>query len=211
MTITRSLLLLLALSAFGSKVAFAEFSNFAKVKCDLQRSMLTIAEDETEEPEKYTPEPGFQTKAMDDLVRIEDVSDIDSYRHKVADWKTTCQLGSAAYAIEISPWNWNDHIGGMCGAGSPEIELTVIRNGRRLLNELVFWGYCDNTWNEKLAVLSVTFSESARTATFTVNVVPGGEGPKSLLFAYKKLPHLKRIGLHNALVANAAPSTESAQ
>ena len=110
------------------------------MKCGPKRSTLTIVEDGREEPEKYLPEPGFQTKAMDDLVRIEDISDADSYRHKVADWKTTCQLGSATYAIQASPWNWSNHVGGMCGAGSPEIELTVLRNGRRLLDKLVFGG-----------------------------------------------------------------------
>ena len=209
--ITRSLLLLIASSVFGSQVAHAEFFNFAKVKCDPQRSMLTIAEDETEEPEKYVSEAGFQTKAMDDLVRIENVSDTDSFRHKIADWNTTCQLGSAVYAIEVSPWNWDDHIGGMCGAGSPEVELTVVRNGMRLLDNLVFFGYCDGSWNEQLAVLSVTFSESVSTATFTVNLVANAGGPTPLVFAYKKLPHLKRIDLYSALVANAAPPTQSAR
>ena len=173
--------------------------------------MLTIAEDETEEPEKYVSEAGFQTKAMDDLVRIENVSDTDSFRHKIADWNTTCQLGSAVYAIEVSPWNWDDHIGGMCGAGSPEVELTVVRNGMRLLDNLVFFGYCDGSWNEQLAVLSVTFSESVSTATFTVNLVANAGGPTPLVFAYKKLPHLKRIDLYSALVANAAPPTQSAR
>jgi hypothetical protein len=208
MTMTRRLLLL-ALFVFVSQGAHAEFFTFAKVKCDSRGSTLVIAEDDTEEPEKYVPEPGFQTKAMDDLVRIEDVSDTDSYRHKVADWKTTCQLGSAVYEIQVSPWTWNNHVGGMCGAGSPEIELTVLRNRRRLLDKLVFSGYCDGTWNEQLAVLSVTFSESAGTATFTVDVVPNGDGPKQLPFAYAKLPHLARIDLHNAPVAHGAPPTES--
>jgi hypothetical protein len=122
-----------------------------------------------------------------------------------------CQLGSATYAIQVSPWNWNNHVGGMCGAGSPEIELTVLRDGRRLLDKLVFGGYCDGTWNEQFAVLPVIFSESARTATFTVNVVNSEEGPKPISFAYDRLPHLLRIDLHNALVANGARSPESAK
>jgi hypothetical protein len=94
-------------------------------------------------------------------------------------------------------------------AGSPEIELTVLRNGRRLLGKLVFRGYCDRTWNEQLAVLSVIFSESARTATFTVNIVNSAEGPKPIPFAYDKLPHPQRIDLHNALAANGARPPES--
>ena len=103
------------------------------------QSTLTIAEDDTEEPENYVPGPGFQAKAMGELVRIEDVSDTDSYRHKVDDWKITCQLGSVTYGIQVSPWNWNDHVGGLYGANSPAIELTLLRSGRPLVSKLVFY------------------------------------------------------------------------
>lgn len=66
MTMTRHLPLLLALSVFISQAAQAESFTFAKVKCDSKESTLTIVRDDTEEPEKYVPEPGFETKAMDD-------------------------------------------------------------------------------------------------------------------------------------------------
>lgn len=183
--------------------ARAEFSFIAQSTCDSKAGTLRIEQVWTEEPDTYQAQAGSEIMRLDDLVKYVTKSG-DDYRVKVRDWQLVCMLDRARYEISVSPWNLNDHVAGMCGGGSPNVQLTVRREGHVLVNGLIFSGYCDDP-KEKLIIYSVTFSEGRAAATF---IADNGElrKPIPLEHGYPDLGTLTRAKLWQDLVMKLSDS-----
>jgi hypothetical protein len=188
--------------------AHAEFSFIAKSACDARAGTVAIEQVWTEEPANYSPEAGSEIMPMDSLVKYTATSAMGEYRSKVRDWVVVCTLDRARYEMTISPWNANNNVEGMCGGGSPNIELTVRRDGELLLNRLVFSGYCDNTWNDKLNIYSLTLSERHRSASFAVDNSELPE-PLAIEHTYAELGTLTRARLWKDLLEQLAAASSS--
>jgi hypothetical protein len=186
--------------------AHAEFSFIAKSSCDARAATVAIEQVWTEEPENYSPEAGSEIMAMDSLVKYTATSAMGEYRTKVRDWVIVCTLDRVRYELTISPWNANNNVEAMCGGGSPNVELTVRRDGRLLLSQLVFSGYCDNTWNDKLNIYSVKLSERHQSASFSVDNSEMHE-PVTIEHAYAELSTLTRARLWKDLLDKLAAAS----
>lgn len=130
--------------------AHADTRNFALVRCDETAGELVVSEAFTEDgPEAYRAPEGFQSKWMDQLVEYisppggaSDSAVQGTYRHKTGEWKLKCTLMGKLYNVVISPWSVNDMVMGQCGAGDPDVELTVLRDKRMLVRKLRLGGDC---------------------------------------------------------------------
>src|SRR5208282_413420 len=137
-------LLVISVIAFAlfAHPAHADMRNFALVRCDDTAGELIVTEDSTEE-DGYKALEGYQSKWLDQLVEYISPPDAASddgttgtYRHKIGEWQLSCTLKGAVYSIVISPWSVNDMVMGQCGGGDPDVELTVRRDKRVLVNNL---------------------------------------------------------------------------
>jgi len=172
--------------------AQAELWTYAQIHCNIEKSTLTISEILVEDEGDIVRIQEAETKPLDDLMKLATGNNGD-YKIKDKDWLSSCSIGGSQYKIKISPWKYNSRVNGMCGGGSPSIELSVERKRDNLAKGIVFSGSCDGTWNEKLLIESITFDESRALAKFVFTNY--GEDRRELEIPYTELNRLQRSDL----------------
>src|SRR5262245_9052378 len=105
--------------------ARAESENYAQIYCDTANSELSVSELWVEDALDLVSVPkGAKIKPMYYLVKTV-TGEFGEYMVKEKEWSTTCRLGAATYEVLISPWKYNSKMNGMCGGGSPSVELSL--------------------------------------------------------------------------------------
>jgi hypothetical protein len=123
---------------------------------------------------------------------VNGLAGVQDYRVRKGNFKIACTLGAAHYRLQVSPWKFSTKISGMCGDYSPSTELTVWRDGRKLIDKLVFAGFC-NPPDSEFAIEMVSFDEHSRTAQVSIR---GLKGTFRKALAFPSLMKLERRQLH---------------
>ena len=187
---------------FCSPCAMAEGSAYFKVTCDassksVQIEELSLSDDET---------PSSDLHSIRSLGALEtiptDIGPQDVFVQKRT-FRRECTLGPARYLIEVAPWKWNPRFMGMCGAGNPSVRLTVWRSGRKLLNGLIFRGYC-NPPESLFQILRVDLSEVSRSVTISLQDNNTEEAIPPRVIPYRDAPKLVREQLQSAELHDGA-------
>ncbi len=175
----------IALVTWFAIPAHADTRNFALVRCDETAGELVVSEASTEdEPEAYKAPEGFQSKWMDQLVEYisppggaSDSAVQGTYRHKTGEWKLKCTLMGKLYNVVISPWSVNDMVMGQCGAGDPDVELTVLRDKRVLVRQLRLGGDCSIAPIAAPTIGTIKFVEPEQIAILDEKKIPYSDLP----------------------------------
>ncbi len=151
-----------------STAAHSEDWPYVRVTCDQRSARLTIEELSAESRELIPNEKGVHSLiALTDIRTMNGPTGVQDYRVRKSNVESTCNIGTSHYRLQVSPWKFSAKINGMCGDYSPSTELTVWREGQKLLDKLVFAGFCDPPDSE-FAIESVSFDEAARTARVSI-------------------------------------------
>ena len=54
----------------------------------------------------------------------------------------TCRIAGATYKAIFEGWKYNENPMGMCGGGTPTASITITRNGKPIVESVVFHGGC---------------------------------------------------------------------
>jgi hypothetical protein len=154
----------------GLLVAFATHGNEQEpleyvVRCDKARQELTVAPAQpgrSSESASSTGNMWQRTVRPDTLTKIGG-TDNQPLRLSAGSRTFQCRLGDTRYRVVVKPFIFNARIMGMCGAGEPDISLTIERNGQALVSELDF-ASCEPA----RAVQRVQASEARRSISVSV-------------------------------------------
>jgi hypothetical protein len=135
---------------------------YVRVQCDTRSLELVVEEDSARAQRDIPKAKGVQSLyALTQLVE----ENGQYFRVKRRDFVYGCAIGAVRWKVRVSPWKVNEKTNGMCGGYSPSTQLTVSRGEKRLLDELVFSGYCNPPASD-YGVLRVRFSEKASQVIF---------------------------------------------
>jgi len=189
----RTLAVLLLTVLVGPCIAYADEWPYAKVSCEKDTKQVVIEELSAEEQDRIPKQPGVQDLiALTTLETRNGPSGKQDFRVRKADFWFECDIDHSHYKIKISPWKFSPKIAGMCGGYFPSIQLSVWRASRKLLDKLIFSGFC-NPPESDFFIPSVRFLESERAA---IVVVDSEKGPAEQRLAYAALASLRREQLH---------------
>jgi hypothetical protein len=183
--------------AMNCRPAHADSSNFALVGCDAAASVVEVQEVSVDGDTDTYPAPnGYQSKWLGTLVKyvsppegVPDDAVHGTYRQKIGDWTVSCTLNGSVYQVRVSPWSLNDMVQGQCGPGDPDLELTVYRDGKLLINHLRFSYAGECMQDNPIALfLSVKLSEARKEVT--IGNIIGDNGAKLPEFEipYSQMP-----------------------
>jgi len=189
----RTLAVLLLTVLVGPCIAHADEWPYAKVTCDKETGQLIVEELETDERERIPREPGVQDlMALTQLRTLDGPAGTQDYRVPRSDFRFECDLGRSHFKVKISPWKFNQKVAGMCGGYDPSIQLSVWRASRKLLDKLIFTGFC-NPPESDFGIVAVKLLEGEQAAVILI----GGEGGRvERRIPFSKLGKLHREQLH---------------
>jgi hypothetical protein len=163
----------LLLICLGSAPTFAGDFPYVEVTCSKEAGQLIIKELSVDD-EKLIP-AGKQVQsliAMTEIKTIDGPAGKQDHRVRKRNYRTECEVAGAKYRVQVAPWNFNPRVNGMCGGYAPSTELTVWRGKERLVNHLVFSGFC-NPPDSDLSIETVSLNEATKTAEISVNSSKG--------------------------------------
>lgn len=160
--------------------AHADTYDCALVRCNSTAGVLVVREDFTEDDvNSYKAPAAYQSKWLGALVEylsppkgVPNDATRGTYRHKIGDWRLSCALKGVVYQIVVSPWSEDDMVMGQCGAGDPDLELTVFRDKHLLVRNLRLGGGC---LHGNAIFLDVKLSETQNDVTLGDIRVPYSE------------------------------------
>ena len=181
-----------ALCAIASAGGIADDWPYTRATCD-GKTQVVVVEEALAKTEAAIPSGrGIQRlDALTEIKTIEGPAGDQDYQVKKREFWSRCNVGGAAYKIRVSPWKFNAKLDGMCGGYSPSTELTVWRNGSRLLGPLVFSGYCDPPDSDYF-IQAVRIRERDRNVSFSL---VAGSGPYQKVVDFGGVGALKRAEL----------------
>lgn len=189
MKIQRWQLAVITLGIMLSKPSIADDWPYAKVTCDKENKTVRIEEFSADDRAEIPNVQGVQDLyALTEVKTLRGPSIDDDVIVKKKDFWFKCKLGQAEYKVRISPWKFSPRVNGMCGAYSPSIELTVWRGGLKLMNKIVFSGYC-NPPDSESAIGAITLQEESKNASIDVS---GAGQSQTKVIAFPALPKMFR-------------------
>ena len=123
--------------------------SFAKIDCNPQSDTLEVSElisydieGQVQDPAKTQSDDLSNGSAIYNLQDLVTYADVFNDGHPVlSETRTlvkTCRLSAGSFKVKVTPYVYNANPNGMCGAGAPDLMLTVSIGTRVLMDDLVF-------------------------------------------------------------------------
>jgi hypothetical protein len=175
-----------------SQTVLADEWPYVQVNCDPGAKTLRIEERSASSTSDIPKGKGVQSlRDLTELKTIDAPSGRQDIRVKIRDFQSSCTLGDITYKLVVSPWKFSARINGMCGGYAPSAQLSVWRSGQRLVDSLIFAGYC-NAPESDFGISELRLIEGTQIARFQL-VDKEGAFQKDVEFS--RLPQLARGAL----------------
>ena len=175
-----------------SAAALADEWPYVKVTCDSAAQVLRVEENSADSSAELPVGKGIQALYDLTVLKTEDgPTGVQDYRVKKRDFRSSCNLRGAAYKVIVSPWKFSAKINGMCGGYSPSAQLSVLRNNQKLIDKLIFSGFC-NPPESEFGITEVRLIAANSIAEFEL-IDQKGKYQKRISFT--ALPRLERTSL----------------
>jgi hypothetical protein len=160
---------------------------YVTITCDNAKQSLSIAE-HIAESETAIPKT-LSTYGLDGMLEFVPAGESDGVMKIKAPLKKNCRIGKADFRLVILPHLYNPRVQGMCGAAAPSVQMSVWRNGKLLLDKLLFRVHCPTDGATDTEIEAASFSELGRRVVFAIRE-KNHAGQKSLSF--DDLPNFDR-------------------
>lgn len=176
----------------GSSVSAHENSvwPYVTIFCDKTKQVLTISEGNADS-ESDIPR-NANAWGLNEMLQFMPIGTEDGITEVKFPHKQECKIAKSTYQIAVQPYNYNHRIQGMCGAAAPSAQLTIFRNGKVFISNLVFRINCVADGDTDNKIEEVSFSELNHYAVFQLR-------NKTLalqkIVNFRMLPTLRRSSL----------------
>ncbi len=165
-------------------------SPFVTVACDAGRDTLYISEGRAD-AEADIPQ-GEGVFSLNGMLKFVPIGAEDGRTEVKSTLEKKCQRAAATYMLVVVPHKYNHHVQGACGAASPSVKLTLFRDDKILIKDLLFKVNCWQEGGDDTEIETVSVSEAEHRVTFYIR--QNGASTKRIV-EFKKLPTLNRSSL----------------
>jgi hypothetical protein len=150
----------------GSSVSAHENSvwPYVTISCDKIKQVLIVSEG-TADSEAEIPR-NANAWGLDEMLQFMPIGTEDGITEVKSPLRQECKIAKSTYQIAIQPYNYNHRIQGMCGAAAPSAQLTIFRNGKIFIRNLVFRINCLADGDTDNKIEEILFSELNHHAVF---------------------------------------------
>ena len=165
--------------------------DYVAIRCDAGQGLLAI-EKQLDVASDDVPK-GPRARRLDRMVDYQALSRDDGVQSPTNDLRTTCRLGGAVYAARLRAHVFGSHVQGRCGAAPTSVDVSVTRNGARLLDGFLMGDSCGDTGTADMAIVGLSLSERLHTMSVQGTLddpAASTVSPLALEFDFAALPAL---------------------
>lgn len=160
---------------------------YVVVSCDTEGQTLNITEGRADREEDI---PRFKNAwSLGAMLKFTPDGTGDGLLEEIAPLQKECTAGRAKYTLVIHAYKFNHRIQGRCGAAAPSVKLTLLRDGKILIKDLIFRLNCFEDGDDENEIESVWISEPGQHATFYIR---NDEVTRKRVVDFNMLPSLSR-------------------
>lgn len=156
---------------------------YVLVACDSSKQSIYVAEGRADD-EGDIPK-GPNARSLNEMLKFIPSGKDDGRTEVKTVIEKVCRAGAARYKLTIVPHKFNHHVQGACGAAAPSAKLTLLRNDKILLKDLIFRINCFQEGAVEMEIESIFISEAERRATFYIR---NNEISKKLTLDFNSIP-----------------------
>lgn len=183
--------------------------DYVAIRCDAAHGVVAIEKHLDVARDDDVPK-GPRARRLDRMVDYQALSKDDGVQSPINDLRATCRVGGAVYAVRLRAHVFGSHVEGRCGAAPASVDVSVTRNGARLLDGFLMGDSCGDTGTGDMGIVRLSLSEPLHTMTLrgTLDDPPAATvSPLELQFDFAALPALtleKAFAMRPAQPASAA-------
>jgi hypothetical protein len=182
--------------------------DFVAIRCEATQGVVAI-EKHLDAANEDVPK-GQGIRRLDRMVGYHPISRDDGTRFATNDLRATCRAGGAVYAVRLRAHVFGSHVQGRCGAAPTSLDVSVTRNGVRLLGGFLMGDSCGDTAAGDLGITRLSLSEPLQAMTLLGTLddpAAATTSPLELRFDFAALPTLT---LEQVLAARPAQPASAA-